>query len=95
MIKPTVGRKVWYWPVGEEHIAQVDKFTPCDATVLYAFGDTGVNLMIVDHKGGQHFKHSAYLWQGAVEDRPMSSCATWMPYQAAQAKKHETDTAAS
>lgn len=87
LIKPTIGRKVWYWPVNERGITTFDEKQACDATVIFVHSDTCVNLRITDHMGGTHSRMSVLLHQGAVEDRPPSSCATWMPYQQGQAKK--------
>lgn len=86
MIAPTIGRKVWYWPVNEG-MGINDPKQPCDATVVYVWGDTMVNLSVRDHSGGTHSRTSVFLHQGEIEDKPASSCATWMPYQVGQAKK--------
>lgn len=87
MIPPTIGRKVWYWPVNDAGIAVYSVGQPCDATVVYVWGDNCVNLRVTDHGGNSHSRNSVLLHQGAVDDRPPSSCATWMPYQQGQAKK--------
>jgi hypothetical protein len=88
MITPTIGRKVWYWPVNERGITVYDEKQACDATIIFVHGDTSINATVIDHAGVSHYK-AVTLYQGSVEDRPTSSCATWMPYQQDQAKKHE------
>lgn len=87
MIVPTIGRKVWYWPINEYGMRVHSLEQACDATIVYVWGDTSVNLKIVDHQGGEHVRTSAFLHQGEIENKPSSSCATWMPYQAGQAAK--------
>ena len=97
IIKPTVGRKVWYFP-GE---AQVSKKNPdgtdgpgmvrrtgdpLDATVLCVWSDRCVNLQVVDHAGQAHFISSATLAQEG-DAVSVHGHAEWMPYQQGQAKK--------
>lgn len=89
MIQPSIGRKVWFWPVNDSAIVRNSEAIPCDATVIYPWGDTCVNLRITDHGGTTHIRTSVFLHQGDVESRPPSNCATWMPYQQTQAKKAE------
>lgn len=76
IIKPTVGRKVWYY-VGHNHPEMNTlSYQPCDATVLYVHSDDCVNLLIVDHLGHQHFVDRAPLIQ---PDAPIGaeSYAEW------------------
>lgn len=96
MIKPSVGRVVWFWPgsfdteLGNYH----DKAQPQAAIVSYVWSDTMVNLAVFDPNGGTHSRTSVILWQGEGE-RPKEFFAEWMPYQIGQAKKHETEDKAS
>ena len=85
-IVPTIGRKVWYWPVGDASLVQYDENVACDATVIYPWSDTNVNLRVTDHAGNTQLRTSVFLHQGKVDDRPASSCATWMPFQMGQVK---------
>lgn len=87
MIPPSIGRKVWYWPVGEPEMVQFDDEVPLDATIIFPENVECVNLRITDHAGGTHIRTNALLHQGQVDTRPPSSCATWMPYQLGQAAK--------
>lgn len=93
MIKPTVGRKVWYRPTafdksgpGGMHAA-LDQ--PLDATVVYVHSDRMVNLLVVDHMGRSFPKTSVQLLQEG--DTPPAvtgggGYAEWMPYQQGQAR---------
>lgn len=84
---PTIGRRVWYWPDENERKLGVssDGVQPCDAGVIYVFGANMVNLLVTDHVGQQHIRKSVYLAAPDAE-RPISSHATWMPYQVNQAR---------
>lgn len=59
MIKPTIGRKVWYRPSAQDmagnfgmRVAGGDQ--PLDATVIAVWGDRMVNLDVIDIYG-KHF----------------------------------------
>lgn len=98
MIKPTVGRKVWYRPADHETAMAVQKDIdgvkqPLDATIVCVHSDHCVNLVIFDANGIMQNRNSAYLRQDGV-DLPVwvTSYAEWMPYQVGQAKKHEPET---
>lgn len=105
LIKPTVGRKVWYWPShfdkqGPGAMCSVHG-QPLDATVLAVWSDRCVNLLVVDISGKTFGKASATLIQGDDlhpkqgspdnEGNPTpGGYAQWMPYQLGQAYKVET-----
>lgn len=95
MIKPTVGRKVWYRP--SEHDAKLGMVVstsgnqPLDATVVYVHSDTCINLAILDHNGNPHARTSVILMQDDMGISPGASYAEWMPYQVGQAKKNEAE----
>jgi hypothetical protein len=83
MIKPTVGRVVWYHaPLPPNH----DQ--PNAALVAFVWSDTCVNLAVFDSDGVTSHQTSVYLWQGDGP-RPSSSYCEWMPYQQGQAAKTE------
>lgn len=92
MIKPSIGRKVWYWPGPNLHSASGsihvrDRQQALDATVVYVHHDRCVNLHVIDHDGFIHTVHSAQLLQ--PEDpapNPADPYAAWMPFQVGQAK---------
>lgn len=86
MIKPTIGRKVWFWNV-EKHEQ------PEDATICYVYGDSMVNLRVTDHQGVSRAETSVSLKQ--PEDTEWSGrYAEWMPFQVGQAKAQEAAPAA-
>lgn len=98
MIKPTVGRKVWYRP------SEFDKSgpgamvcptgAPLDATVIAVWGDRMVNLLVVDSVGKLFPKLSVTLAQEGdpvpvgPDGKEVGGYCEWMPYQQGQAKKH-------
>lgn len=93
-IKPTIGRKVWYWPNNDTSMAVSSADQALDATVIYVHEDGFVNLFIIDHMGAMYSRYRVPLYQGDVDSRPRDhSCATWMPYQREQASKATTVTA--
>lgn len=97
MIKPTIGRRVWYWPngvtVGDKPFAIIDPAVPLDAGIVYVWGDRIVNLDVADHYGYHHSASSVMLVQEGDPVPTIGSYATWMPYQVSQAKKSEPETA--
>lgn len=92
IIKPTVGRKVWYRPVGDSvrrHFALIDQAQPCDATITYVWNDRMVNLAVVGHTGIPCALGSVQLLQPGDPVPPLVSggYAEWMPFQVGQANK--------
>ena len=77
MIKPTVGRIVWYHPEHGEMVDLGDQ--PCAAMVIYVWGNDCVNLKIVDHEGNTHTRTSVHLCQDS--ETPVNGQCEWMPYQ--------------
>lgn len=87
MIKPTIGRVVWFWPNPDSPQGNTDG-QPLPALICHVWGDTCVNIAGFDANGNP-FKHtSVTLYQGD-SDRPKGHFAEWMPYQIGQAAKHE------
>lgn len=93
MIKPTIGRKVWYWPSKNDKVGrgamQCNAIDPLDATVVAVHGDRMVNLVVFDHNGNQHKCTSVTLKQEGDITREGEAFAEWMPYQITQAAKQE------
>lgn len=96
-MKPTVGRKVWFW-LGKEPMAHrvgncLDMHQPFDATITYVHpGGARVNLAVLDHVG-THFTTHRVLLQDPSEggdahggNEETEGLATWMPYQVGQAR---------
>lgn len=92
MIKPTVGRVVWFTPsrnagIGDG-VAHYDN-QPHAAMVVYVWNDYLVNLVVYGHDGVPHPKTSVPLIQEDGVAKPeFGYYAEWMPYQIGQAKAH-------
>lgn len=88
MIKPTVGRVVWYHPATFNGLAG-DSVQPLAAIVARVWTDASVNLAVFDSNGVSHSRTSVLLVQ---EDDPVPDGAycEWMPYQKGQAAKTES-----
>jgi len=86
MIKPTVGRVVWYWPMGRDHTAQ-----PNAAVIAYVHSDTCINVGGFDSNGKPFSDTSVMLLQDAESYGNPSGGAwcKWMPYQIGQAARAE------
>ncbi len=87
MIKPTVGRVVWYWPKDEKPTQ------PYAAIIARVWSDTCVNLAIFDANGNAIAgpPTSVLLLQEGNERPSGGGFCEWMPYQIGQAKKHEAE----
>jgi hypothetical protein len=91
MIKPTVGRVVWYY---DSNIGA----GPFAAIVAHVWSDTCVNLAVFNANGVALSRTSVYLVQEGAEKpgdvyaerKPGDVYAEWMPYQKGQAAKTET-----
>ena len=88
MIKPTIGRIVWYWD-GRRRDADTQ---PQAAIVTYVWNDRVVNLAVFEECGVASYRTSVKLVQAEDEVAGLvgTSFAEWMPYQIGQAKKLET-----
>lgn len=87
MIKPTVGRVVWFYP-GQTERGSDGSGQPLAALIAYVHSDTCINLAIFDRSGIAFNRTSVELWQGEGE-APAHSHAAWMPYQLGQQAKTE------
>lgn len=86
MIKPSIGRVVWFWE--NAGIAAHPQAQPHAALVTYVHNDELVNLTVFDSAGYPGAHTSIPLWQGEGE-RPQGRHCEWMPYQKGQAAKAE------
>ena len=107
IIKPTVGRKVWYRPSefdlqgpGGMVCSNVDKPAagqPLDATILAVFGERCVNVLVLDMMGKPFTKTLVTLRQPGdpsmhdLDGNPVGGYVEWMPYQAAQSLKESIE----
>ena len=81
MIKPTVGRVMWYWPEKEDRGDQ-----PLCALVTYVWGDNMVNLAVFNPDGSSGGEQSVPIVQeGSPHTVGDSPYCEWMPYQKAVA----------
>lgn len=85
MIKPTVGRVVWYY----EQKPKDEGVQPLAALVAHVWSDTCVNLAIFDVDGVpvRQPPTSIRLVQEGEEVPATGRYCTWMPFQVGQAKK--------
>ncbi len=95
MIKPTVGRVVWYTPsrhidVNGNTIYQFPCLAgqPLAAIVACVHSDSMVNLTVFDANGESHGACSVDLIQDG-QPKPDGRYCEWMPYQKGQAAKTE------
>ena len=85
MIKPSIGRVVWFYP--DKKWLEEEK-QPFPALVCFVHDDRSINVAYFSHAGGHHSASSVQLVQEGDMIKPGNFC-TWMPYQIGQAKKHE------
>lgn len=86
MIKPTVGRNVWFTP-GKAADKRHDKTQPQAAIVSYVHSDRSVNLTVFEHSGAASM--AGYVNVPLLQDddppREGGYYAQWVPYQKAVA----------
>lgn len=81
MIKPTIGRVMWYWPVKDKRGDQ-----PLCALVCYVHGDNMVNLAVFNADGsGGGTTSVPVVQEGSPHTVGDSPYCEWMPYQKAVA----------
>jgi hypothetical protein len=86
MIKPTVGRVVWFYPVGRSNQQQ-----PQAALIAHIWSNTCVNLAIFDDNGVPYPNPPTSILL-VQEGNPVpggGNYCCWMPYQTGQAAKTE------
>lgn len=90
MIKPTVGRIVWFYPLSDDSdfymFPSVRAGEPLAAIVAHVWGDSCVNLAVFDPNGKSHTRTSIMLFQHDSVLRPSCGYCGWMPYQVGQAR---------
>lgn len=88
MIRPTVGRMVWFQPA--KPAEQPLRDSPYAAIIVYVWSDTCVNLVYFDANGELGTACSAMLVQEDSDELPKTGYfAQWMPYQRGQAARAE------
>jgi len=97
VIKPTIGRRLWFWPNGVKflsngaalsviHPAEGQAQQPLDAGVVFVSNDRLLNLDVTDHYGHHHQATSVPLLQDDDPVPTSGAYATWMDYQKQQAE---------
>lgn len=92
MIKPTVGRVVWFTPPEQSFLPEGFVYfgsQPCAALVSYVWSSRMVNLLVSDHNGKQYAFTSVTLVQDDDPKPTHGRYAEWMPFQKGQAKAQE------
>lgn len=84
MIKPTVGRVVWYYV----HTMIKPQQPPFAAIIAYVHSDRCVNLAYFNENGIASSSTNVVLRQ-EDDERPEGAFCEWMPYQLGQAAKTE------
>ncbi len=94
IIKPTIGRVVWFWPgaiaipSAAEDFFYDDTSQPCAALVAHVIDERTVNLAVMDQTGRVFSRQRVKLIQDG-DERPLQYFCEWMPYQKGQAAKTE------
>ena len=86
MIKPTVGRMVWFYKYGQTQVDANEQ--PMAAIIAHVWNDNMINIAYFDSNGIAHNQTSVYLVQEGEANPPNPTAfCVWMPYQIGQAKK--------
>jgi len=88
MIKPTVGRVVYYRPCFEDMLAKTEG-EPLAAIITKVWDDRMVNLIVFDQAGTPYGRTSIELIQPNDDLPEDGSYCHWMEYQIGQAAKNE------
>lgn len=88
MIKPTVGRVVWFCPLPGDSIRHDGSTQPLAAIITHVWGDRMVNLAVFGSDGRSAGYTSVELHQPG-DERLLGRYAEWMPYQLGQAARTE------
>jgi hypothetical protein len=93
-IKPSVGRKIYYYPKGNESIPGIGNAfnkgdQPFDATIVYVHSDDRVNLFVSDHDGNVFTKRHVEIVAAGMSVPSETGYAQWMEYQVNQQAKHD------
>ncbi len=84
MIKPTVGRILWYRPDGP--------FGPTQAAIVCGVNsDNNVNLSVFGIYGEGPKQYQGILLSQDEESPPRGAYAQWMPFQVGQAARQEQE----
>lgn len=84
MIKPTIGRVVWFTPANDSGRPRIAGL-PLAALIVGVWSDTCINLAVFDANGDSFGQTSVPLIQDETAEKPDGFYAEWMPYQRMQA----------
>lgn len=91
IIKPSIGRRVWFYPsvatLTSRGMRCNDADQAMDAGVCYVYHDRMVNVSVTDHMGTVHAITSVTLIQPGDDIPEGRDHCTWMPYQVSQSAK--------
>lgn len=87
MIKPTVGRVVWYHPSDDDPTPKF-RGEVLAAHIARVISDREVNLLVIRADGITYGRHNVRLVQDG-EKPPADRYCEWMPFQKGQAAKTE------
>lgn len=90
IIKPTIGRVVWFHPsevTGEAGFTLHGNGQPYAAIIAHVHGDRMLNLTVFDANGVPHSRTSVWLVQDGDAVPQCGYYCEWMPYQKGQAAK--------
>lgn len=79
MIKPTIGRQVWFWFYSQDRSDPRQQAQA--ATVCYVHHDRLVNLDVVSHEGHHTPRYAIELRQDDDPEFNDRDYCEWMPYQ--------------
>lgn len=87
MIKPTIGRVLWFWPSLEvqQGFVVLHPEQACVAQIAYVWADDLINISANDHRGIQKAFTSVPLIQPGQSKPASGFCCEWMPFQVGQA----------
>jgi len=97
IIRPTIGRRVWFWP-NHDDITSKPTFTyddpsqPLDAGIAYVHSDKLINVSVADQDGSIHAVMGVPLIQAGEAPPDCGFYCEWMSYQQGQAKKQAVTT---
>lgn len=91
MIRPTVGRVVWFHPHRSDPMWEFlcSEKQPCAGIVAFVTHDHMVSLTVFDHCGVSHPRQNVWLLQDDERPPDDASWCEWMPYQKGHAEKTE------
>lgn len=98
-IKPTVGRRLWYFASNYDVSSHIDPLTiadrsqPLDAGIAYVHSDRLINISVTDQNGVIHSRTSVTLYQDGEFLPVDGNYCVWMDYQVQQAAKEAGQTA--